>query len=50
MIKKLAWYAFIIVVVLWLIKNPTGAAHLAHQVMHGLGQAATSLSSIASNL
>lgn len=50
MIKKLAWYAFLAVVVIWLINDPAGAANLAHQGMHGLSRAASSLSSIASGL
>jgi hypothetical protein len=49
-IKKLAWYAFLAVVILWLINDPAGAANLAHQGMHGLSHAASSLSAIASGL
>ncbi|HEY1914686.1 MAG TPA: hypothetical protein VGH27_03835 [Streptosporangiaceae bacterium] len=50
MVKKLAWYAFLIVVALWVINDPAGASNLAHQAFQGLGHAASSLSTIASNL
>jgi len=33
--KALTWVALIIAVI-WLVKNPVGAAALAHQVMHAL--------------
>jgi hypothetical protein len=40
--KALTWLALIIAVI-WLVKNPAGAAALAHQVIHALTTLATSL-------
>ena len=45
----LTWLA-IIIVVLWVVKDPTGAAAFAHNVAHFLGQAATALGTLASSL
>jgi hypothetical protein len=45
----LTWVA-IIIVVLWVVKDPTGAAILARNVAHFLGQAADALGTLASNL
>jgi hypothetical protein len=49
-IKKLAWYAFLAVVAIWIVNDPAGASNLAHQGFGFLGHAASSLSTIASNL
>jgi hypothetical protein len=45
----LTWVA-IIIVVLWVVKDPTGAAAFAHNVAHFLGQAATALGTLTSSL
>ena len=47
--KALTWLA-IIIAVLWVVKDPTGAALLAHHFAAFLGQAATSLGTLASSL
>jgi hypothetical protein len=45
----LTWLA-IIIAVLWVVKDPTGAATFAHNIAHFLGQAADSLGTLASSL
>ena len=45
----LTWLA-IIIAVLWVVKDPTGAAAFARNVAHFLGQAADSLGTLASSL
>ena len=45
----LTWLA-IIIAVLWVVKDPTGAAIFARNVAHFLGQAADSLGTLASSL
>jgi hypothetical protein len=40
--KALTWLALIIAAI-WLIKNPAGAAALAHQIAHALTALASSL-------
>ncbi len=40
--KILGWLALAIAA-MWLVKNPTGAANLAHQVMHALATLASAL-------
>ena len=45
----LTWLA-IIITALWVVKDPTGAATLAHNLAHFLAQAADSLGTLASSL
>jgi len=40
--KALTWLALAIAV-MWLVKNPVGAASLAHQVMHALSTLVSAL-------
>ena len=47
--RSLTWLALVIAV-LWVVKDPTGAAVLAHHFAAFLGQAATSLGTLASSL
>lgn len=48
--RKLIRYLVIAVLVLWVVKDPSGAAHLAHQSMAALAAAAHSLSAVAAGL
>ena len=48
--KRLLTWIGIIIAVLWVVKDPTGAAALAHNIAHFLSQAATSLGTLASSL
>jgi len=48
--KRLLTWAGIIIAVLWVVKDPAGAAALAHNLGHFLSQAATSLGTLASSL
>jgi hypothetical protein len=45
----LTWLA-IIIAVLWVVKDPTGAALLIHNIAHFLGQAATAFGTLAGSL
>lgn len=45
MVKKVASWALIAVVVMWLVKDPSGAAQLAHQAIGALSHAASALTS-----
>jgi hypothetical protein len=40
--KALTWIA-VAIAAIWLVKNPAGAAALAHQIMHALTTLAASL-------
>jgi hypothetical protein len=48
--KKLARYALIAVLVAWIISDPASAAALAHKLTAMFGEAARSLSTLASGL
>lgn len=41
--KTVLTWAVVIIVVLWVVKNPTGAAHFANQVGHALSTLAGAL-------
>jgi hypothetical protein len=49
-VKTFLTWAGIIIAVLWVVKDPTGAASLARQFAHFLSQAATALGTLASSL
>ncbi len=41
--KKIVGWIALVIVVMWLVKNPAGAADLARQVVHSLSTLATAL-------
>lgn len=41
--KKLLGWIVLAIAAIWLVKNPAGAAALAHQIMHALSTLASSL-------
>jgi hypothetical protein len=45
----LTWLA-IIIAVLWVVKDPTGAAAFIHNIAHFLGQAAAAFGTLAGSL
>jgi hypothetical protein len=47
--KALTWLG-IIIAVMWVVKDPTGAAALGRNFAHFLGQAAAALGTLASSL
>jgi hypothetical protein len=48
--KKYATWLLLAVAGMWVVKDPTGAAALAHTALNALSRAATALGSLASNL
>jgi hypothetical protein len=48
--KKLARYALVAVLITWIITDPASAAALAHKLTAMLGEAARSMSTLASGL
>jgi hypothetical protein len=42
-VKKALTWAVLAIGAIWLVKNPAGAAALAHQIMHALTTLAASL-------
>ena len=48
--KKLIRWLMIAVAVIWVVQDPSAAAHLAHQVLSWLTSAAHSLSTLAAGL
>ena len=48
--KTVLTWAAIIIAILWVVKDPTGAANVARGIGHFLSQAATALGTLASNL
>lgn len=50
MLKTVLTWAAIIIVALWVVQDPTGAANAAHGIGHFLSQAATALGTLASSL
>jgi hypothetical protein len=49
-VKKLIRWPVVIVLVVLVIQNPGGAAHLAHRAMTGISHAAHALTTFASGL
>jgi hypothetical protein len=42
-VKKILGWLALAIAAMWLVKNPTGAANLVHQVMHALATLAAAL-------
>jgi hypothetical protein len=42
-VKKILGWIALAIAAMWLVKNPTGAASLAHQIGHALSVLASSL-------
>jgi hypothetical protein len=42
-VKKILGWLALAIAALWLVKNPTGAANLAHQIGHALATLAAAL-------
>jgi hypothetical protein len=42
-VKKILGYLALAIAVMWLVKNPAGAANLAHQIGHALATLAAAL-------
>jgi hypothetical protein len=49
-VKKAARYLVIVILAIWLVKDPAGAASLTRHAMAGLSHAAQSLSDFATGL
>ena len=50
MLKKLMTWAFIAFLVYYVVTQPSGAGHLAHQAFSGLHSAANSMATLVSSL
>jgi hypothetical protein len=49
-VSKAIRYLLLLIAIAWLVQDPSGAAHLVHQLMAWLSHAAQSLSAFASGL
>jgi hypothetical protein len=49
-VKKAIRYALIAVLAVWVVQDPTSAAHLASNVLHWFAQAGHSVSTLASHI
>jgi hypothetical protein len=48
--KTVLTWAGIIIAVMWVVKDPTGAANVVHGITHFLSQAAAALGTLANSL
>jgi hypothetical protein len=48
--SRVGWWVLGVIVALWVVRDPIGAAHAAKGIGHFAGQAATALGTLAGNL
>lgn len=49
-LQRLAWIAGIVVVIIWVVKDPTGAGQFAHSIGNALTAGAKALGTLTANL